>query len=34
MTYKGLYFVLAGHLKPLKGIVLKAIAMDQLIARL
>ena len=33
MTYKGLYFVLAGHLNPLEGIGPKAIAMDQLIAR-
>ena len=33
MTYKGLYFVLAGHLNPLEGIGPKAIAMDQLIQR-
>lgn len=33
MTYKGLYFVLAGHLNPLDGIGPKAIAMDQLIQR-
>ena len=33
MTYKGLYFVLAGHLNPLEGVGPKAIAMDQLIQR-
>ena len=33
MTYKGLYFVLAGHLNPLEGVGPKAIAMDQLIKR-
>ena len=33
MTYKGLYFVLAGHLNPLEGVCPKAIAMDQLIQR-
>ena len=33
MTYKGLYFVLAGHLNPLEGVGPKAIAMDQLIER-
>ena len=33
MTYKGLYFVLAGHLNPLEGVGPTAIAMDQLIQR-
>ena len=34
MTYKGLYFVLIGHLKSVsKASALKAIAMDQLIQR-
>ena len=33
MTYKGLYFVLAGHLNPLEGIGPRAIAMDLLIQR-
>ena len=33
MTYKGLYFVLVGHLNPLEGVGPKAIAMDQLIQR-